>query len=128
MGEQVTDRDGVDGTELVVDFAQFRYVAECRIVERELTAIAQLQDGDGGHGLGDGGPVVGGSGIYWIMRAGYHFAKGQCLRLGSIAVNKREPAADDTVLLEDGLELWAEGVDRGRMRNALRTRRSSEQA
>ena len=60
MGQQMPDGNGVDGAEFIVHLAQFGHIANRRIVERQLAAIAQLQNRDCRQGLGNRGPVVGG--------------------------------------------------------------------
>ena len=110
--EQLANGDGVDGAEGVVHLAQFGHVANRRIVERELAAIAQLQDGDGRHGLGDRGPVVGGRGVDAPVRICASLAErdGLCL---SLVAHQCEPAAHYTMLFQDRFELRAEFVELG---------------
>jgi len=50
-GEQMADGDGVDGAIIAVHLAQFRHIEDDRVVERKLSTIAQLKNGDCGHGL-----------------------------------------------------------------------------
>ena len=70
MGEKHADGDGFDRAERVMHLAQLRHIACRRIVERKQAPVAQLQDGDGGQGLGDGGPVIGGLGVDRLMGVG----------------------------------------------------------
>jgi len=56
-GEQMADGDGVDGAIIAVHLAQFRHIEDDRVVERKLSTIAQLKNGDCGHGLGNRSPV-----------------------------------------------------------------------
>ena len=91
--------------------AQFGHVANCRIVERELAAVAQLQDGDGGHGLGDGGPVVGGCGVDPLVSFASSLSKRKGLRR-SLAAYEREPAAHHAMLLQHRFDLRTEFVER----------------
>jgi len=111
VGEQMANGDGVNGTVSRVHLAQLGDVLHGRIVEGEQAAVAQLENGDGGHGLGDGGPVVGGVGV--------DGARGLLLRLavedlgcGRGAAHKGEAAADNTVAGEHGFKA---GLKRGEL-------------
>ena len=58
VGEEHAEGDVVDGAEPVVHLPELGHVPHDGVVEREAAPITQLQDGDGGERLGDGGPVV----------------------------------------------------------------------
>ena len=88
--------DGVDGAIGVVYLAQFRNVADGGVVEGKPAAVAQLHDGDGGKGLGDGSPVVGGVGIHRLASLAARLAKEE-LRCRLLLVNEGKPAAHDAV-------------------------------
>ena len=90
---------------------QFRQVANGRIVERQLAMVAKLEDRDGCHGLGDGGPVVCRCVVDQLVciASGFSKRKGLC---GSLAAYEGEAAADDSMLLHHRFELRTEFVER----------------
>jgi hypothetical protein len=56
--QQHPQRDAIHRAIGVVDGAELRHPTADGIVEGEQTAVAQLEHGDRGEGLGDGGPVI----------------------------------------------------------------------
>ena len=128
MGEQVANGNPVDRPVLVVHLAQLRNVADRRIVEREQAAIAQLQDGDGGHGLGDGGPVVRGFGIHGLAGFAPSLAEKELGR-GSARVDNSQSAADHAVTGELGAEVRLERCElrARRLRNHPQCQKKSRQ-
>jgi hypothetical protein len=116
--EQVTDGDVVDGAVGVMDLAEFGDVADGGVIEGEQATVAQLEDGDGGEGLGNGGPVVGRGGVDGLMGVLAGFAVKE-LQGFVVGVDECECAAYDAVTIEGGVEAGVECVD-------LRERRSGD--
>jgi hypothetical protein len=58
MCEQLANRDGIDRAKLIVHLPKFRHIAHRAVIQRQLAPVAQLQNSDCGHCLGDRGPVV----------------------------------------------------------------------
>lgn len=111
--EQFANGDGVDGAVSIVDFAEFGNVTDSRVVEGKLAAIAQLQDGDCGHGLGDGGPVIAGVGVDGLMRDVVGFTTGNSdiadLFLAVVRLNGDcVCAANNTMMCESTVEVALE--------------------
>jgi len=94
--QQFADGDGIDGAVGIVDLAQFGHVTNRRIVERQPAAVAQLQNGDGGKGLGDGCPVVTRFCIHRLVSRNVGFALEE-LRCRTRAMNERESTASNSV-------------------------------
>jgi hypothetical protein len=93
-----------------MDFAKFGNIANGGVIEGELAAIAKLQDGDGGHSLGDGGPVVGRCAVDFAMGICVGFAEDNGLGR-ALTAHEREASTDGAVLLERRFELRSEFVE-----------------
>jgi len=89
-----------------------RDVFHSGVVEREQAAVAQLQDGDGGEGLGDGGPVVGGLGVDGLRGLPAGLAEEE-LRGWRGAMDEGEATADYAVAGEGGFKAGLECGDLG---------------
>ena len=92
-----------------MNLSQFGEVQHSRIIKGEPSSIAQLQDGNGGHGFGDGSPVVGCVGVTGAMDVAARFAEPD-LRWRFLGMDDRDPAPDDTVLCEGGVEASTQSV------------------
>ena len=111
-GWEGADGDPIDGTEGVVDLAQLGDVADGGVVEGEAAAIAELQDGDGGHGLGDRSPIVCSVCVDGLMGAAPRFSVEE---LGGwlAGADDSDGAPDDTVPGEYLVEALREGFRLG---------------
>jgi hypothetical protein len=123
--QQLADGDLVDGSVRVVYLAQLRHVAHCRIVQRKPPSVAQLQNGDGGQGLGDRSPVVAGLGIHRL--AGFAPRRAvEIERRRLPAAHQRQSSAHHTVRVQHRAEPLPDGTRL--RRSAIILRRGSREA
>jgi hypothetical protein len=103
MREQHPDRDAVDQTVGVVDLSQLGHPAGDPVVQRQEPAIAELEHGDGGQGLGDGGPVIDGPLVH--LPSGGAIGEAVMMPLDDGAVSdQHRTAPDDPRGLREGVE------------------------
>ena len=91
------------GAKLIVHLSQFGHIADGAVIQRELAPVAQLQNGDCGHRLGDRGPVVRCSSVDGLLGIFAWLAEEQ-LRCRFVHVDDGDPTAHHPVLRQNCIE------------------------
>lgn len=95
-----------------MNFSKFRHITDRRVIERELAAIAQLQNGDGRHGLGDGSPVVACVRVDGRMGVFARFSKRK-LSCRLTGMDEGDSSTDNAMLRKNGFEVFAKRIELG---------------
>ena len=109
MCKQVANRDVVNRAKLIVHLPQFGHITYRAIIQRQLAPVAQLQNGDCGHRLGDRGPVVRRFSVDRLLGIFAGLAE-EPLRCRFLHVDDGDPAAHHPMLRQNCIEALGKSI------------------